>query len=94
MKLFMTVILWKSRGVNKMRPLDYMIDDEKRADLYKRINGLVRLAIELEINYVTFMVGGFTPKEMEEILAHIEKQGYFYRYYPHFGTLHLEWGTK
>ena len=40
------------------------------------------------------MVGGFTPKEMEEILAHIEKQGYSYRYYPHFGTLHLEWGTK
>ena len=77
-----------------MRPLDYMIDDEKRADLYKRINGLVRLAINLEINYVTVMVGGFTPKEMEEILAHIEKQGYSYRYYPHFGTLHLEWGTK
>lgn len=67
---------------------------KKRADLYKRINGLVRLAIDLKINYVTLMVGGFTPKEMEEILAYIEDRGYSYRYYPHFCTLHLEWGTK
>lgn len=94
MKSFMTVILWKSLGVNKMRPLDIMIDNERRAELYKRINGLVRCAIDVGINYVTLMVGGFSPKEMEEILAHIEKQGYSYRYYPHFCTLHLEWGTK